>query len=819
MFSNIALGIDLGDDGVTPNDVGDPDLGPNILMNFPEITDVELNGGNVEITYSVPTLEANAAFPLTVEFFIADVDMQEGQIFLGDDLYVGPGVTTAIFPAGGLVEGDFVVGTATDTPAEANGNTSEFSEPAMIPIPDPGDNNTIETATVLGSPTVVTINDDSVGEGDEDYFKYTAHHTGKLIVNALFTHADGDIDLEIVDMSGNVIASSTSMDDNENLVIPVVTQEMYFIHVFSADDVLNTYDLEIENFAAPVPTVVLLDPASDTGMMNNDGITSDTTPTLLVQADLSGFASMGINMLDALAAATGTIQGVGVEVTLVNSSSGDFATAFASPVGFSGTLWTLTSPILSAGSWLLSAASYVVDGQDPNANDRTVQSPPTWVTIITDAAGGTDPQLLESSDTGMLNNDNVTKINEPAFNGVGEPGAKVDLFATNMDTGTMQLVGSTTANGDGLWEITSEPLADGVYDFTVNYTNLAGGVVTSTATRVIIDTVQPNTPFLDLITDSGRSDADNITNDNTPTLTVTANDTVDGGDNPFPNDIKYRIYVRPDGNTGLNEILLVDSFVDLGGFTTEGFFTNVISMLPEGVHDFKLEVEDRAGNISEDYLLDVAIDNTAPDKSFGEPGVVGDGLRGESDSGVTGQAITFNDRITNDMTPSFWGFAEADSIVRAFVDTPSGRVQIGQTVAQPFDGNQAFPNGSWELTSNLDLTTLGLAQGQQTIIITAEDVPGNVSTEMTLDIFLDTLGPQVTDVSYPDGRSVFGPKPTDGPSPLTDQLIVTFFDAGARVAGFDYPAVNPHWRWTQQLPGRRRSQRYVADRHRAVRQR
>ena len=34
---------------------------------------------------------------------------------------------------------------------------------------------------------------------DEDYYKYVAHDTGKLYVRIYFTHALGDLDLEVLD--------------------------------------------------------------------------------------------------------------------------------------------------------------------------------------------------------------------------------------------------------------------------------------------------------------------------------------------------------------------------------------------------------------------------------------------------------------------------------------------------------------------------------------------------------------------------------------------------------------------------------------------
>ena len=55
-FSNTGLGIDLGGDSVTPNDLGDVDAGPNGLLNFPQITSVAEAVGvlTVDFTLDVP---------------------------------------------------------------------------------------------------------------------------------------------------------------------------------------------------------------------------------------------------------------------------------------------------------------------------------------------------------------------------------------------------------------------------------------------------------------------------------------------------------------------------------------------------------------------------------------------------------------------------------------------------------------------------------------------------------------------------------------------------------------------------------------------
>lgn len=163
-------------------------------------------------------------------------------------------------------------------------------------------NDSLRNAIVLGSLESVTLDDLSVhSKSDKDFFQITAHDTGLLAVNVHFAHHTGDIDVNIRDAAGNVIASSTSAGDNEQLRIPVIAQQSYFIEVFGYVDPhdgtpldtdplnnggdMNCYALEIENFPAPVPTLVDLQAASDSGRTDNDDITKITTPTFDIFVD------------------------------------------------------------------------------------------------------------------------------------------------------------------------------------------------------------------------------------------------------------------------------------------------------------------------------------------------------------------------------------------------------------------------------------------------------------------------------------------------------------------------------------------------------
>ena len=147
------------------------------------------------------------------------------------------------------------------------------------------------------------------------------------------------------------------------------------------------------------------------------------------------------------------------------------------------------------------------------------------------------------------------------------------------------------------------------------------------AIDIEIDTLAPNLPLLDLVeaSDTGRNNDDNVTKDNTPLLSMTSSDSTA---NPasyqhiFAENFKYRIYDRFEAAP---EILLYDSFAQVANFTalTQIYTTvdllngvTVIPALSDGIHNLKSKVEDRAGNISAEFLLDVEVDTQPPPVLF-----------------------------------------------------------------------------------------------------------------------------------------------------------------------------------------------------------
>jgi hypothetical protein len=135
IFSNTGLGIDLGSNGISSNDVCDFDSGPNNLQNFPVLTSAASNGLSINIQ---GMLNSTPNITYDVEFFANSAcdssGFGEGQTFIGSTTVTTDGSCNAgfsvTFPVS-VSAGQFITATATD-PA---GNTSEFSQCVQVQGP------------------------------------------------------------------------------------------------------------------------------------------------------------------------------------------------------------------------------------------------------------------------------------------------------------------------------------------------------------------------------------------------------------------------------------------------------------------------------------------------------------------------------------------------------------------------------------------------------------------------------------------------------------------------------------------------------------
>ncbi len=152
IYANNGFGLDLGNDGVTPNDLLDLDTGPNQLQNLPSLTSAVTVGGNTTIT---GTLSSTISTTFDLDFFsstTADPSGNgEGEVYLGSaSVVTGISDTATInvtLSGVTLTLGHFVTATATNSA----GNTSEFAANVLATCPEHGTNARLGRKQQLGS--------------------------------------------------------------------------------------------------------------------------------------------------------------------------------------------------------------------------------------------------------------------------------------------------------------------------------------------------------------------------------------------------------------------------------------------------------------------------------------------------------------------------------------------------------------------------------------------------------------------------------------------------------------------------------------------
>lgn len=131
IYGNAGLAINLGLDGVTPNDPGDADLGPNRLQNFPVLESAESNASKTKVKGFIDT--PNPA-TVTIEFYANSAPNAsghgDGETLIGTASPKSNGKVKANLPP--VAPGTYLSAIAIDS----ENNTSEFS--LSIAVTGPG---------------------------------------------------------------------------------------------------------------------------------------------------------------------------------------------------------------------------------------------------------------------------------------------------------------------------------------------------------------------------------------------------------------------------------------------------------------------------------------------------------------------------------------------------------------------------------------------------------------------------------------------------------------------------------------------------------
>ena len=171
--------------------------------------------------------------------------------------------------------------------------------------------------------------------------------------------------------------------------------------------------------------------------------------------------------------------------------------------------WSYTTAALANGAHSLTATATDAAGNTGAASAA--------LSVTIDTTAPVAPSIASfSTDSGTVG-DGITNDNTLTLTGTAEANSTVKVY----DGAT--LLGSAAANGSGAWSYTTAALANGAHSLTATATDAAGNTgVASAALSVTIDTTAPVAPTIaSFSTDSGTV-GDGITNDNTLTLTGTA---------------------------------------------------------------------------------------------------------------------------------------------------------------------------------------------------------------------------------------------------------------------------------------------------------
>ncbi|MDZ7813043.1 MAG: Ig-like domain-containing protein [Ideonella sp.] len=246
----------------------------------------------------------------------------------------------------------------------------------------------------------------------------------------------------------------------------------------------NTY---LNSFASKLTA------ATDLGLNNADGITSNTRPSLANQALTSSYFG------EAGAVGTASLFVNGVKVASVWDK-------------VAGTLTPVNA--LPDGQHTLSFSRTDSAGNETAVSTRSYR---ITVDTSTPVAPTLTPDMLATADSGSSNSDNITSNTRPGFVvGDPQPGGRIDLLVDGV-------VVAATYNASTKTLTPSVALSEGAHTIAIVNVSAAGAQsAASPALTIDIDAVKETPALIDLAeaSDSGGSNTDNITNLTRPIFNV-----------------------------------------------------------------------------------------------------------------------------------------------------------------------------------------------------------------------------------------------------------------------------------------------------------
>ncbi|MEI7701497.1 MAG: hypothetical protein WCK86_16990, partial [Planctomycetia bacterium] len=791
-------------------------LQPVVLNADVETVRIEAGLGNDTIVV-VPGLPVGSSTPAPQSLptnLLVDVD--GGPPSASDALVIAGTVAGGTLPAT-----DFVVQNKSRTPDSGRIRVFRNTLPAIVPLPDISysnveivaplvfvnadptigpqllqqgpdmyeQNESYQGAAFLGSGETINVqnlaifpdlNEHPFVPNDIDFFRVTAKHTGTMDFQVFFNTwngllpGGGDLDIRVLDSNGTLIAGPGSALVNSIFGVANAANPTETPAVVAGNN--PDERIRIPVIAGQSYFLQVFNPTQTRFNTNAYSLTVTNTPAPI---------PYDIEVNDALVSGAVTVGGVPVGLN----------TQFTVPVA-------LFNP--TPGFYVGKDIQFLTGNNAGLALRITAQAPGGVLSVATAGLRGpiliADGFQIESTDSGRSQNDNITRDNTPLI-----------IFRLDDDLLQNDLPGNPGPGGPTPDQPTRIP-------WNNTFTSIAGPSV---------GVLPPGDPGLFLggsVTGQTAGYRVAVYEEGTPTTP--------GG--PGPNGLwGYATMIAPGvyqfnfGNSTTNNL-----FGPLALTNGSHFLTARVEMIDPAAAPGPANVQARG---IRSQSMELIVDAVPPLVAFGDLISIIDGLHPTSDSSVSGVPLTISDRVTNDTTPTLFGTAEANSIVRAYLDVDaSGTISgpdilLGQGVAAPLDGTNQAPFGQWILTSTVDLNSpvvlaaLGSARdGLRRLLISAEDVAGNMAVpaglatpQQLLNIFIDTQGPQITDpdaggalqaiqianpaplgpVNGINSFNLFATKPANaaqGPTPLVNGLIINIVDLPSRVQPFVYAAIqNP----------------------------